>query len=222
MCGRFSLAYSITEVCSRFSLALEGLDWKPRYNIAPTQECLVIVQKEHQKQIVPMVWGLIPSFSKSRSNAFNTINAKAETLKEKPAYKGLLQSRRCIIPADGFYEWVDTPSGKTPIRIVTKDQTIFSFAGLWDIWQKPDGSQLFSFTMITTQPNKKLCEFHDRMPVILTEENEKIWVDTKINVENRLPEILKPYPAEQMDCFEVSRVVNSWKNDVPECIQRLK
>lgn len=218
MCGRFSLAYSITEVCSHFHLVLEGLDWKPRYNIAPAQNCLVITQKEGKRQILPMIWGLIPSFTKDRSKAYKSINARAETLTQKPTFRRLLKTHRCLIPADGFYEWIESPSGKLPIRVVAKDQPIFAFAGLWDIWLAPDNSQIQSFTIVTTEANDKVRSIHDRMPVILTKESQPAWIDTDIDVKERLSEILKPYPAEQTEFYEVSQVVNSWKNDVPECI----
>jgi putative SOS response-associated peptidase YedK len=166
-----------------------------------------------------MQWGLIPSWAKDPSIGNKMINARAETLTEKPSFKRLIGKRRCLVVADGFYEWAKQGRGKMPMRFVLKSGEPFAFAGLWDRWKKPDGGPLDSFTIITTQANDLLKPIHDRMPVILGEGDEEIWLDPKVADSIRLVSVLKPFSPELMEGYFVSRLVNSPRNDLPECIR---
>jgi len=152
-----------------------------------------------------MKWGLIPSWAKDESIGYKMINARAETLAEKPSFRKALEQRRCIIPADGFYEWWKEPDGKskTPMRIVLKDRSIFGLAGLWERWKSPDGEEVLTYTIVTTTPNSLLESVHNRMPVILTREAEDLWLGTGARNAGAPVQVLKPYPTDQMEMFPV-------------------
>ncbi len=211
MCGRFSLTASVEAIFSRFRVSVDTLIWKPRYNLAPTQNALTITNGEGAHQIHLMSWGLVPHWSKDKESAYQMINARAETLAAKPSFKNLLKRQRCLVVADGFYEW----KAKIPYRITLKDQKLFSFAGLYDSWQSPEGQSLTSFTIITVPANPLLSSLHDRMPAILAKDHEGCWLDPAYKDPTIL---LEPYPAKEMALYEVSPMVSSWKNDTPECI----
>jgi putative SOS response-associated peptidase YedK len=189
----------------------------PRYNIAPTQT-VIVVNDTGDRQLVPMRWGLIPSWAKDPSIGNRMINARAESIAEKPAFRAALKRRRCIIPADGFYEWQRTVSSKQPVRIVLKSREPFGFAGLWEHWTSPTGEEVLSCTIITTEVNELLREVHHRMPAILPREAEAAWLDPKVQDTETLLALLKPYPSEAMEYYPVDRLVNSPANDVPQCI----
>lgn len=216
MCGRFSLIHDIQAICKRFDIPLASVAWKARYNLAPTQPGLVIIQ-EHARSLREMRWGLMSHWSKTKEAAYSLINARAESLFTKPTFKSLVRQHRCLVPADGFYEWKETDSGKKPLRVIKKDRSLFAFAGFWDSWQK-EGEQMESFTIVTTQANDELQSIHDRMPVILTEENERLWLDQSIESLEELEKVLIPYPKNDLAIYEVSKLVNTWKVDSPECI----
>ena len=165
-----------------------------------------------------MQWGLVPSWAKDPSIGNKMINARAETLAEKPSFKGLIGKRRCLVLADGFYEWRKEGKGKIPMRFTLRGGEPFSFAGLWDSWKKPAGGELFSFTIITTQANNLLRPIHERMPVILNKEGEEKWLDPDFK---EIHELLVPYPVEMMEFYDVSKLVNSPRNDLPQCISPL-
>lgn len=216
MCGRYSLIVDIQQVARRFGIvhveSAKMPSWQPRYNLAPTQSGLVITADHKLEE---MRWGLIPHWSKEKKTNILLINARVETLKEKPSYKSLIKKHRCLVPADGFYEWQETKAGKQPHRIVRNDGSLFAFVGLYDIWQKGDVI-VRSFTIITTEANTRLRQIHERMPVILTKENEERWLD----LSSPLEELLIPYPLDDLAIYPVSKTVNSARVDLPECIQK--
>lgn len=218
MCGRFSLAVEFKAVVERFDATAEGIEWHPRYNIAPTQPCLTVAEEHHRRHILWMDWGLIPHWSKDKKMGFQLINARVETIKTKPSFRESFRLRRCLIPADGFYEWKKLPKGKIPYRITLKNGEPFAFAGLWDVWKDEHGNEIKTFTILTTQANELLQPLHDRMPVLLRKEHEALWMDTSLQDLAQLDPIFIPYPADQMKMTEVSQAVNSWKNDTVDCI----
>lgn len=218
MCGRYTQTASPEDLMFRFGFSMQEVVLKPRYNLAPGQLAPVVVNEE-AKTLVMMQWGLVPSWAKEPSIGYKMINARAETLAEKTSFKRLLPSRRCLILADGFYEWAKLNKGKAPMRFFLKGGEPFAFAGLWDRWKKPDGNELRTYTIITTQANELLRPIHDRMPVILTRENEAKWLDPEWKDSKKLGELLKPYEASEMESCYVSPMVNSPKNDLAQCIQ---
>jgi putative SOS response-associated peptidase YedK len=216
MCGRFTLTYSISEVAQAFNVPVPpSLQIAPRYNIAPTQNVVAILPNG---TLDVLRWGLVPSWAKHESIGSKMINARAETLAEKPSFKRLLNSKRCLVVADGFYEWKKEAGGKTPMYITLKNKELFAFAGLWDSWRSPEGEQIRTCTLITTQPNDLVVSIHNRMPVILSAEARQEWLDPALHDEHVLLPLLAPYPAEQMSARAVSRLVNSPQYDSAELI----
>ena len=222
MCGRYTLTPGLTILQRRFSFTAEQITLKPRYNLAPSQGAPVIVVEDSRKLKV-MHWGLVPFWAKETSIGHKLINARAETLAEKPSFRQSLKRRRCLVLADGFYEWRKVPTGRTkiPMRFVLRSREPFAFAGLWDIWGKPDGSELQSFTIITTEANDLLRPVHNRMPVILPQEAEDEWLDPEVRQVGTLTPLLKPFPSGMMEAYEVSTRVNSPRNDAPDCIEEV-
>ncbi len=215
MCGRFTQHHYRADIVTRLEVQKVLFDTEPRYNIASTQAVAVVVTEATTKERVldGFQWGLVPSWAKDPAIGNKMINARSETVAEKPAFKRALQHRRCIVPADGFYEWERTGAdGKVriPHHFRRKDGALFGFAGLWEKWDSPDGSPLLSFTLITTQANGIVVPIHDRMPVILqTPEDEALWLDDTLHETDLLVSLLQPYPDDWMDSFTVSRRVNS-------------
>ena len=216
MCGRFSLA-GFVGFEERFQLKIEFPDLKPNYNVAPSQDISVILNRG-SNQLALFRWGLIPYWAKDPSIGHKLINARAETVDEKPSFKPCLQRRRCLIVADGFYEWKKEGSTKRPHRITLKDQELFGFAGLWDTWKSPTGELVNSCTIITTTPNELMAPLHNRMPVILPRDVESVWLDQSITECTFLKSLLVPYTSDLMMAYEVSPFVNSVKNNGPECL----
>lgn len=219
MCGRYTLAVQLDLIQDRFLLKGTIPAFKPRYNIAPTQEAPVIFESNDGRKLELMRWGLVPYWAKDPSIGNKLINARAETLAEKPSFRRSLERKRCLVPADGFYEWKRSADGrtKTPMRLVVGDSDLFAFAGLWDSWRRPDGSELQSFTIITTEPNELVSKVHNRMPVILKRDHEGKWLDPKVSDVQLLLPLLMPFEGE-MRAFEVSKAVNSPANDSPSLI----
>lgn len=219
MCGRYRLSRRKQLVEEYFDTAPWDEDWSPRYNIAPTQLVAVIRQnpKEPIRQLSIMKWGLIPHWSKDGSGAAGTINARSETAATKPAFRDPLKFRRCIIPADGFYEWKRARSAKHPYCFEIKDGELFAFAGLWDGWKNAEGQWIKTCTILTTLPNAVTATVHDRMPVILNRDSYDLWLDPGITDVQTVSELLKPYGAEGMRCYPVSTRVNHVANDDEEC-----
>ncbi len=223
MCGRYTLTSGLTILQRRFGFSAEQIRLEPRYNLAPGQEAPVVIC-EKNNTFRMMRWGLVPFWAKEASIGYKMINARAETLPQKASFRKPFRERRCLILADGFYEWrkAEGKGKKIPIRFVLPSRKPFAFAGLWDIWKKPDGSLLHTFTIITTQANELLRPVHDRMPVILQPEDEDLWLDPNLKDVTRLTPLLTPYPANALEAYDVSTIVNSPKNDVPECVQPAK
>jgi len=225
VCGRSSLTKTEKELEQRFNATfysdeLERYNPLPNFNVAPTQMHPVL-SNEDPGHLHFYKWGLIPFWAKDKSIGSKMINARSETLMEKPAFRNLLKSRRCLVPFDGFYEWKKTDKARIPFRIVTTDQEIFTVAGLWDTWKDPaTGDLIHSFTLITIHPNKLMEVIHDRMPAILTPGNEKLWVDPEVSPGEAL-QLLLPYPDENMMAYEVSARVNNVKNNDPSLLEPL-
>ncbi|WP_068470981.1 SOS response-associated peptidase [Candidatus Protochlamydia phocaeensis] len=220
MCGRFSLAIDdIEDLALRFHVPLPDTSVQPRYNIAPAQPLLTVAHVQGKRQLIPMLWGLVPHWNKSAKSSYTLINIRSESLTEKPLFKRYFEHQRCLVPADGFFEWKKAGTKKIPYRAIVKKEPIFAFAGLWDFITQPDGSKAYCFTILTTEANDLLRPIHDRMPVILLPDEEDKWLDPSIQVGAHLQPLLHPYPAKRMEVYEVSPKVNSWKNDTPECIE---
>jgi putative SOS response-associated peptidase YedK len=223
MCGRYSLT-KLENLLRQFAflrfypgpVPAPGPPDRPRYNIAPTQPVLVIANN-HPDRLEHFRWGLIPSWAKDPSIGSRLINARAETLAEKPAFRTAFRRRRCLLPADGFYEWrVGPGKTKTPTYIRLKGGELFAFAGLWDVWHGPDGSEVPSCTLITGEPNELVKPIHDRMPVILPKAHYEQWLDPNEQEPAALRDLLVPYPASEMEAYPVSSAVNNPKNDWEE------
>lgn len=214
MCGRYSLTQKKETLEKRFNLELPTT-WKPRFNIAPTQVVPVITNK-NAKEVSFFRWGLIPSWSLNESTGNNLINAKSETLLTKSPFKQIINSQRCLILADGFYEWQVAGKKKIPFRFTLNTDEAFAFAGLWDSWDNDD-DVINSFTIITTSANTLIKEVHDRMPVILKKENESDWLNESIS-DKDIQELLKPYNPDRMSSYAAHRSVNSAATDTSECI----
>ena len=218
MCGRFTLTISPEQLQDQFGLSEPpSADLAPRYNIAPTQAVAVVTNSTDRKLEI-FQWGLIPSWAKDPKIGNKLINARAETLAEKPSFRTALKRRRCLVVADGFYEWKKDGARKTPMYIQMEDGRPFGFAGLWEVWQPPDGSLLKTCTIITTEPNELTATIHNRMPAILPPEAYDAWLKPgELPAEEVLP-LLRPYDARRMKATPVSTRVNSPSVDSPECI----
>lgn len=221
MCGRFTLVASPSEIESSFPWVETPKQMTPRYNIAPMQP-IAVIPNDGRNQLEFFQWGLVPSWAKDPQIGNRLINARAESLAEKPAFRNAFRHRRCLILADGFYEWCREPrSGsrvRTPMYIRLKSGRPFAFAGLWEVWRPADGEPLLSCAIITTTPNELIAEIHDRMPVVLRPEAYTVWLDPMIRTPEVLNELLRPYPASEMEAYPVSTLVNNPKNDLPACI----
>ncbi len=193
MCGRFRLTRP-EKLAARFAIEPDD-DWVPRYNIAPTQDIPVIRQHpEKPKRFGPqMRWGLIPSGAKDASVGYKMINARAETVATRPAFRDALKQRRCLIPADGFYEWVRNGKAKTPFCFTMVDDSLFAFAGIWEQWKNPAGQLVETCSIITTTPNALCADVHDRMPVILPDEAYELWLDPGFQKSDAVCDLLKPF-----------------------------
>ena len=221
MCGRFTLTVGLGEIKDHFQVEeITSLDSVPRYNIAPTQSVPIVVYRENTRRLVSMRWGLIPYWAKDVSIGSRLINARSESLSEKPAFRHSFRRKRCLVPADSFYEWKkDTSGKKQPMRILFAQGDLFAFAGLWDQWTDPEEScTLHTFTIITTSANDKVRPIHPRMPVILDRSEEDLWLDPRIQDPDGLKSLLDPCDPAPMRTYPVSPIVNSPKIDQPECI----
>jgi len=218
MCGRYSITTAPEAMRRLFGIKGALPNFPARYNVAPTQTVPVVrLDAEGDREIALLRWGLVPSWSKGVDHRYSMINARAETLATKPAYRGPFRQRRCLVPADGFYEWKAEAGGKQPFRFTLAGGDLFAFAGLWDRWEDPAGVAIESFTIIVTNPNELVAEVHDRMPVILSSSGYERWLDPTAKPD-ALAAMLQPYPAEAMAAARVSRRVNSPANDDPSIL----
>lgn len=217
MCGRYVLA-ATEAIAQRFNATNAPANLAPHYNVAPTQSMPVVI-KQSPNQLVLMRWGLIPSWAKSGKTDYSMINARAETLAQKPTFRKLLSFQRCLVPANGFYEWKAGAHGKTPYYIHLKDDTLFAFAGLYDRWKDDQGNELLTYTIITTTPNPLMAGIHDRMPVILPKDAEEAWLNPDETEPAHLTPLLVAYPAEAMVALPVSKAVNNVRNDSPDLLK---
>lgn len=221
MCGRFALTATPDELADAFPWLTINLDRQglpPRYNIAPSQP-IAIITNTSPARLDYVNWGLIPFWAKDPKIGYKMINARAETLAEKPSFKAAYKYRRCLIPANGFYEWQPKPESKnkTPYYIRMRDTQPFAFAGLWERWQSPDGSEILSAAIITTEPNDLIRPIHNRMPVIVPPEKQQTWLTPGEMRPVVLQTLLITYPPEEMEAYPVSTFVNSPANDNPAC-----
>lgn len=221
MCGRFTLTLDPSQLQDLFGLTgTPPPAWAARYNIAPTQPVVAIILNENsQRELTHFQWGLIPSWSKDISIGSRMINARAETIREKPAFRAALKRRRCLIPANGFYEWQKIGKEKTPMYITMKDDSPFAIAGVWEQWRSPQEDVIQSCALITTTPNSFMEKIHDRMPAILNPQDYDRWLAPGELPEMDLHHLLSPYPASKMKAVEVSRKVNDPKFDSVECVE---
>jgi putative SOS response-associated peptidase YedK len=222
MCGRFTLAVDPSQLQEAFPWADVSSQAAPRFNIAPTQPVAVIANNG-ENRLEYFHWGLVPSWAKDPEIGNRMINARAETLAEKPSFRNAFRRRRCLVLADGFYEWrqEEDKKVKTPMYIRLASGRPFAFAGLWEAWNSPDGSTLLSCAIITTEPNRLMSGIHNRMPVILPEGAYPRWIDPSERRPEELQPLLAPYPDGELTAYPVDRLVNSPKNDLPECIRPL-
>jgi len=218
MCGRFAL-YSSFEAIKEYADILNEIGkLEANFNIAPGQIIPIIRAEQNNKILEPVKWGLIPFWAKDPKIGVRMINARAETINEKSSFKAPFRHRRCLIPANGFFEW--QKNNKQPYYIKLRNRELFSFAGIWEEWHHPDGSSIRTCAIITTNANSAMQNIHDRMPVIFSKENEYKWLFS--NQQDELLNILKPYHSKEMELYPVSRKVNSYKNNGASLLQRIK
>jgi putative SOS response-associated peptidase YedK len=217
MCGRLTLRTKLNLLLDQFAAELyETRTFDPRYNIAPTQEVLAI---RHPRQLVSLRWGLIPSWAKDAKIAGSTINARADTVAEKPAFRAAFKKRRCLVLADGYYEWMKDGKNRLPHLYELDEGRPFALAGLWEWWGGPDGnSPIESCSLITTDANELAAKVHDRMPVILPPEDYELWLDPEFQDRDKLLSILRPFPADEMTVRPVSTFVNNARNQGDACV----
>jgi len=221
MCGRYYLNTSKKKLAEHFHIAdaADIPDIPPRFNVAPSQNIPVVRQSEKGREVTMMRWGLLPSWSEDAKAKFSMINARAETVAEKPAYRAAFKKRRCLIPASGFYEWQPSTTGKQPYVIRRKDEGILALAGIWEHWEG-GGEVIESCSIIVTAANTLMAPLHDRMPVILAPDTYSEWLRTEAQSTNHLQGMLIPYPLDDLEAYPVSKRVNKPDNDGPDLIMR--
>jgi len=222
MCGRFTTQRGTKEMAALFGAAPTGESLAASYNVAPGQVVQTVVLKDGARTLVPMRWGLIPSWAKEASIGDRLINARAETLAEKPSFRKALRERRCLILADGFYEWKTEGGKKRPWHITLADREVFAFAGLWERWAPPDRDPILTCTIVTVEANDFMRPIHARMPAILPASDEALWLDPAQKDPAALLPLLKPYPSDAMRGREVSTLVNRPGNNTPQCLLPLE
>lgn len=213
MCGRYVLHHTAAQLQARFGLSAIAGEVEARYNAAPTQQLPVILQRGTDLRLEWMRWGLVPSWAKEINPSISTFNARAEGISEKPMYRGPIRRQRCLVPADGFYEWHAAGKAKQPYFIHRADDALFAFAGLYDRYRQPDGTDLWSYTIITTEPNAEIAPLHHRMAVILRPEDEAEWLDPGVTDPLQVARLLRPYPDGELAVYPVSTRVNNARLD---------
>jgi putative SOS response-associated peptidase YedK len=220
MCGRYNLTAPPEAVRDLFGYR-EQPNFPPRENISPTEPIAVVRHRQGHPAFALMRWGLIPAWAKSPADLPLLFNARSESAAVKPAFRSAMRRRRCLIPADGFYEWKREGKARLPYLITLRNEQPFAFAGLWEHWEGKDREAIESCTIITTEANRKLCRLHDRMPVILPAELYGVWLDPELQEKESLQPLLVPYPDDEITLRPVSRFVNNVRNDSPVCIEPL-
>ena len=223
MCGRFTLFSTFETIIERFHIesAFDEMDYQISYNIAPSQQVVAVINDGSKNRLGYLRWGLIPPWAKDEKIGYKLINARSETLAEKPSFRKAYQNKRCLIVADSYYEWKQTAERKIPMRIKLKSGEPFGLAGLWETWKSQDGQALHSCTIITTSSNELTSSIHERMPVILKPEDEPKWLDPNMRDPEILNQYLRPFNTDSMEAFEVSMEVNSPKNNSERLIQSI-
>lgn len=221
MCGRYTLTVTWEELLLYLELEDNQVPFHvPRYNVAPGQMIPALIHDGEKRRLGQLKWGLVPSWAADDKMGWRTINARAETLADKPAFRRSFASKRCLIPADGFFEWKKLAgSKKQPMRIVPKQSKLFTFAGLYDTWTSPEGERISTCTIVTTTPNRVMEPIHDRMPVILGHDAAERWLNRNITDTAQLMPLLQPCPTDWLDVYPVSSLVGNVKNDSPACIE---
>lgn len=220
MCGRYTLTASVGTLVEEFGLTGSLPEVPSSYNLAPTREVAAVLEEGDERRLELLRWGLIPSWADDPGIGSRMINARGETVAEKPSFRRAFKERRCLIPATGFYEWRRTDDGKQPYYIRLQSGRPFAFAGLWETWDR-NGEDIRSCTIITTEANELVGEVHHRMPVIVAPENYGVWLDPDVREADLLTSLLAPYPDDTMETYPVSRRVNNPANDTPGCIESL-
>ena len=220
MCGRFELHSALEIIAQIFSLGRITVPLRPRYNIAPGQDIPIVLSEGAERALVPSRWGLIPHWAKDEKDGYKMINARAETVAEKPSFRQAFSRHRCLIVADGFYEWKKEGAKKKPVYVRLRSGRPFGFAGIYSDWTAPDGNTVRTSAIITTDANGLLAPVHDRMPVIVPPDRYDLWLAADVQEKERLLALLKPFPDDEMELYEVTMKVNSPKNDSPENIER--
>ncbi|NYT07715.1 MAG: SOS response-associated peptidase [Methanomicrobiales archaeon] len=221
MCGRFTITVTIG-LPERFGVKSAGIRIEPRFNIAPSQPVPVIILPESgERSIMEMVWGLVPHWAEDPSAVRRPINARGESLAERPSFRSPLQRSRCLVPANGFYEWKKAGKVSEPYYIHRKDDGLCAIAGLYDTWRGPDGSLLRTFVIITTEANSLVSRYHDRMPALLREDDEARWLEPGRLPDRLVAEILTPYPADLLEAYRVSRQVNDATREGEDLIRKV-
>jgi putative SOS response-associated peptidase YedK len=230
MCGRYTITVTMDELMVRFLFGGHGSKYGPRYNIAPGQWIPAIIggtasgdpEQAALNRFGELRWGLVPHWSQEENSGGKPINLRIETAAQKPGFRKILERKRCLVPADGFYEWKTAGTKKQPVRFVMKDRSLFGMAALYDSWVMEDGSKLHSCAILTTEPNTIVAEVHSRMPVILRQEDESKWLDRGVTNAELLLSLCRPYNPEEMTSYEVDPRVGNVRNDDPECLEPLR
>ena len=218
MCGRFTLSTDVAYLEKRFTCRLEALTYTPSYNIAPSQSVVAVIH-DGENRAGLLRWGLVPSWAKDPKSGYKLTNVRAETVGEKPSFRQALRKRRCLILADGFYEWHRTPNTKIPMYVRLASREPFAFAGLWEKWRDPDtGEALATCAILTTSANALMQLIHHRMPVILEPDAESLWLDRTLTDEAKLLPLLTVHAPDDMEAYEVSAMVNTARNNTSECL----
>jgi len=221
MCGRFELHSAFAIIAKLFGLTGDSVMMPTGFNIAPGQDIAIIVKVGGKNRLTTCHWGFVPSWGQDLKEGYKMINARAETVAEKPSFRQAFSRGRCLVIADGFYEWKNVGGKKTPVYVRLKSGKPFGMAGLYNLWTSPEGEQVCTSAIITTEANGIVRPVHDRMPVIIAPAATGLWIDPSVHEKEKLLPVLKPYPDDEIELYEVSARVNSPKNDSKENIQRI-
>jgi putative SOS response-associated peptidase YedK len=218
MCGRFTIRVPMNLILKHFAIGHSDLQLALRYNVAPTQQVPVVRQVDAQRELTTMRWGLVPSWADDPKIGYKLINARSEEAAKKPSFRSAMKSRRCLIPADGFFEWRAEGKKKFPMWFRRKDEQPFAFAGLWECWSKVEPA-LESCTILTTSANELVSDYHNRMPVVLAPNDYDAWLNPEVTDATTLEYLMAPFPADEMKATAVNPIVNNARHDAPDCIE---